>query len=103
MTNIVHRVEVRGSAEAAYKSLSSLEGLASWWTRQTTGDCSAGGVIKFRFGERGGFDMKVIELDANKRVLWQVISGPDDQPNARRTGRAVARAKMPRSPRVPAS
>ena len=78
MANIVHRVEVRGSAEAAYESLGSIEGLASWWTRQTTGDSTSGGVIKFRFGERGGFDVKVIELEANKRVLWQVISGPDE-------------------------
>lgn len=78
MANIVHRVEVRGSAEVAYKRLSTIEGLASWWTQQTTGDSRPGGVIKFRFGERGGFDMKVVELDANKRVLWRVISGPDE-------------------------
>jgi uncharacterized protein YndB with AHSA1/START domain len=78
MPNIVHRVEAHGSAETAFKCLSTIDGLASWWTQQTTGDSRPGGVIKFRFGDRGGFEMKVVELDPNKRVQWQVISGPDE-------------------------
>lgn len=78
MPNIVHRVQAQGSAEAVYKCLSTIDGLASWWTKQTTGDSRQGGVIQFRFGDRGGFDMKVVELEPNKRVLWQVISGPDE-------------------------
>ena len=40
------------------------------------GDSKVGGVITFRFGERGGFDMKVLELEPGKRVLWQVVDGP---------------------------
>jgi hypothetical protein len=30
---------------------------------------------QFRFGA-GGFDMKVLELQPAKRVLWQVVDGP---------------------------
>ena len=37
-------------------------------------------MLKFRFSaggaEIGGFDMKVLELDPRRRVLWQVIDGP---------------------------
>jgi hypothetical protein len=34
-------------------------------------------VLQFRFGD-GGFDMKVLELKPAKRVLWQVVDGPEE-------------------------
>ena len=36
-----------------------------------------GGVLQFRFGA-GGFDMKVLDLHPARRVLWQVVDGPDE-------------------------
>jgi uncharacterized protein YndB with AHSA1/START domain len=76
MADILHRVGIKASPEATYAGLSSKEGLASWWTGDTQGDFNSGGVIRFRFGERGGFDMKVLELKPGKRVLWRVVNGP---------------------------
>lgn len=35
-----------------------------------------GETIRFRFGELGGFDMKVLELQPGRRVLWEVVDGP---------------------------
>jgi hypothetical protein len=42
-----------------------------------------GGTLRFRFNgsdgaEIGGFDMNVLELHPDKRVLWQVVGGPDE-------------------------
>ena len=34
-------------------------------------------MLQFRFGA-GGFDMNVLELDHGKRVLWEVVDGPDE-------------------------
>jgi Activator of Hsp90 ATPase homolog 1-like protein len=34
-------------------------------------------VVQFRF-EEGGFDMKVLELDPAKHVLWEVVDGPGE-------------------------
>jgi uncharacterized protein YndB with AHSA1/START domain len=61
----------------AYKALTTLEGLSGWWTKNTQGETGGGGVIRFRFGA-GGFDMKVLELQPAKRVLWQVVDGPQE-------------------------
>ena len=36
------------------------------------------GVLEFRFGKRGGFDMKVLELTPGKRVAWKVVDGPKE-------------------------
>ena len=76
MPDILHRVDVKASPNDAYKALTTREGLAGWWTTDTKGTFDVGGAIKFRFGTRGGFDMKVLELEPIKRVLWQVLDGP---------------------------
>jgi hypothetical protein len=57
--------------------LTTLEGLSAWWTNNTQGESKVGGVLQFRFGA-GGFDMKVLELHPAKRVLWQVVDGPEE-------------------------
>jgi uncharacterized protein YndB with AHSA1/START domain len=71
-------VGIKSSEEETYRALATRDGLAGWWTTATHGDSKVGGVVKFRFGERGGFDMKVLELEPGKRVLWQVIDGPQE-------------------------
>lgn len=76
MVDILHKVGIKSSSpDAAYKALTTLEGLSGWWTEDTRGDGKVGGVIQFRFGA-GGIDMKVLELDPARRVLWQVVDGP---------------------------
>ena len=77
MSDILHRVGVKSSLAETYKALSTRGGLAAWWTNDTQGESKVGGVLQFRFGA-GGFDMKVLELDPAKRVLWQVVDGPKE-------------------------
>ena len=77
MADILHRVGIKSSPDEVYKALTTREGLAAWWTNNTQGESNVGGVLQFRFGN-GGFDMKVLELDPAKRVLWQVVDGPKE-------------------------
>lgn len=77
MPDILHKVGIKSaSPNDAYKALTTIEGLSDWWTRDTQGQSKVGEVISFRFGSNGGFDMKVLELDPGRRVLWQVTDGP---------------------------
>jgi hypothetical protein len=78
MPDILHKVRVNGATkDDIYQALTTCEGLAGWWTRDTTGDNRVGGVVQFRFGG-GGFDMEVLELDPGSRVRWLVVDGPDE-------------------------
>ncbi|KHL11111.1 uncharacterized protein YndB with AHSA1/START domain [Mumia flava] len=78
MLNILHRVGATStSPDAAFTALTTIDGLAGWWTRDTTGSADVDGVIAFRFPP-GGFDMKVLELVPGKRVLWEVVDGPPE-------------------------
>jgi uncharacterized protein YndB with AHSA1/START domain len=76
MVDILHKVGIKSSTQGAvYKALTTIEGLAGWWTTDTRGSSAVGGVIEFRFGG-GGIDMKVLELVPDQRVVWQVAAGP---------------------------
>ncbi|MGF1426787.1 SRPBCC family protein [Kitasatospora sp. LaBMicrA B282] len=77
MVDILHRIGATASADAVYAALTTVDGLADWWTRDTAGDTEVGGVIRFRFGP-GGFDMKVLEAEPAERVLWEVVDGPEE-------------------------
>ncbi|MFZ0424424.1 MAG: SRPBCC domain-containing protein [Xanthobacteraceae bacterium] len=78
MVDILHKVGIRSAAtDDVYNALTTPEGLSAWWTSDTQGDSKIGGVLQFRFGN-GGFDMKVLELEPAKRVLWQVVDGPQE-------------------------
>lgn len=76
MVDILHRVSTNGAPPTgAYSALTTVDGLSGWWTEDTTGDASLGGVLQFRF-DAGGFDMEVIELEVDRLVRWRVVDGP---------------------------
>jgi hypothetical protein len=78
MPDILHKVGIKSASSSdVYEALTTIEGLSAWWTTTTQGDNNIGGVLQFRFGN-GGFDMKVLELDPARRVLWQVVDGPEE-------------------------
>ena len=78
MVDILHRIGATTPPDKVYDALTTLDGLARWWTTDTTGDAAPGGTIRFRFGDAGGFDMKVLDQRPNERVEWEVTDGPEE-------------------------
>ena len=80
--DILHRVGIKSAPDAVYRALTTRDGLAAWWTDRTEGDGPVGGLFQFRFVDGdvdiGGFDIKVLELQPDRQVLWQVVGGPDE-------------------------
>lgn len=79
--DIVHRIGIKAPAAQVYAALATLDGLAGWWTQDTTGRSTPGGHVAFRFhdaqgGDIGGFGMRVLELTPERSVRWQVQDGP---------------------------
>jgi uncharacterized protein YndB with AHSA1/START domain len=77
MVDILHRIGVLSPVKEVYTALTTVDGLAGWWTEDTDGEGEEGGVLRFRF-EPGGFDMKVLETEPIERVLWEVVDGPEE-------------------------
>jgi len=78
MVDILHRVGITAPQTAVYEALTTPDGLAGWWTEDTSGDGATGGVLEFRFPPFGGFDMKVLDTQPGEHVLWEVIDGPEE-------------------------
>jgi uncharacterized protein YndB with AHSA1/START domain len=77
MVDILHRIGTATSTpDAVYAALTTVDGLAGWWTDDVRGDGGVGGVLEFRFPPVGGFDMEVLELRPRERVAWRVVDGP---------------------------
>lgn len=83
MVNIIHRIGTKASAAKVYKALSTIDGLAHWWTEETTGDENIGGKIEFTFRTEAGdikgqMVMEVTELNKDRNVRWRCIDGPPE-------------------------
>ncbi|HXB39241.1 MAG TPA: SRPBCC domain-containing protein [Bacteroidia bacterium] len=78
MADIKHLFHISASFEKIYVAISTIQGLASWWTTQTSGKSEVGGMMEFRFGSQFINKMKVIEMKNNKSVLWECVDGPED-------------------------
>ena len=77
MVDILHKVGIASAPEDVYAALSTVEGLAGWWTDDTQGESAVDGVLQFRFTP-GGFDMLVTNSDPGTHVAWQVVDGPEE-------------------------
>jgi uncharacterized protein YndB with AHSA1/START domain len=89
MVDIIHRIGIKASPADVYAALSTVDGVAGWWTRATTGDSSVGGVVTVRFHgrgadghgpltEKGSMDLEVAGLDPGREVRWRVAAGPEE-------------------------
>ena len=83
MANIIHRIGIKASPEAVYRAISTVGGVAAWWTESTSGSSQTGGVIEVRFNniegkEIGMMKMRVDEMDTNKLVRWKFLEGPEE-------------------------
>lgn len=81
MVDILHRVGVLATPDQVYDALTTIDGLAGWWTEDTKGDPTPDGTIEFRFEGApppAGFDIRVLDTTPARRVGWQVEGGPDE-------------------------
>lgn len=84
MFDILHRVGAKAPIEKTYDALATPEGVAAWWTADTSGTAGVGASMKTDFtvaetGEHiGGFELAVEELIPGQRVAWRVTGGPEE-------------------------
>ena len=83
MVNIIHRVGIKAPLQKVYEALATIEGIAGWWTKDTTGISQVGKTIVVRFHspdgkEIGSMNMEVRSLEPGKKVHWMFTAGPEE-------------------------
>jgi uncharacterized protein YndB with AHSA1/START domain len=83
VVDIIHRIGIKAPISKVYAALATTEGVAGWWTSETTGLSKVGGVIEVRFRaddgkEIGSMVINVLTLDSNKKIQWRFKSGPKE-------------------------
>ena len=83
MPDIIHRIGIYSPSSAVYTAISTIDGLANWWTEETEGSASVGGKIEFTFhsdaGEiKGKMVMEVKESNPGKNIRWTCVDGPEE-------------------------
>jgi uncharacterized protein YndB with AHSA1/START domain len=63
------RLTLAASADAVFDALTTVEGLAAWWT-PVTGDGLAGGLLTFSFGPASQAVMRVDAAERGAGVRW---------------------------------
>jgi uncharacterized protein YndB with AHSA1/START domain len=76
MVDIIHRIGIKAPVADVYQAIASVEGVAGWWTQETTGEAEVGGTINVCFRdngvEKGRMDLEVVNLSPAKDVQWRV-------------------------------
>ena len=81
MIDIIHRIGIKASPAQVYTALTSINGLAGWWTEEVSGNTHTGGTIKFLFradnGDiKGSMTMQVEQSTSPDYLRWRCIDGP---------------------------
>jgi uncharacterized protein YndB with AHSA1/START domain len=83
MVDIIHRVGIKAPLSTVVQAVSTVEGVAGWWTKDTKGSSGPGGSMTVRFTnptgqEIGKMRFDVTEVDPGHRVRWHFTDGPPE-------------------------
>ena len=77
--NLFHHVcDIQAPPETVFASITTAEGLSSWWTTEVTADTAECGSL-FLTTFRGPFNpqLRITEIESPSLVAWEGVSGHD--------------------------
>ena len=82
MMDIVHRIGIRAPVADVYQAVATVDGVAAWWTEETSGESSEGKAMSVCFRsngvEIGRMDFDVVRLIPEEEVRWRITAGPPE-------------------------
>ena len=75
MASLCHEVWINAPIAKVYQAISTVEGISSWWDKQTAIQTDSSVVLEHDPGpEHGVVRLKVLDLTQDRRVEWECIS-----------------------------
>jgi uncharacterized protein YndB with AHSA1/START domain len=82
MTDIIHRIGIKAPASKVFSAVSSVAGVAGWWTKETSGDDRPGGAVQVVFHGTTGDELGRMRFElsqvAPEKVVWRFVAGPPE-------------------------
>ncbi|RYZ02008.1 MAG: SRPBCC domain-containing protein [Myxococcales bacterium] len=83
MVDIIHRIGIKAPLAKVFEAVSTVQGVAGWWTRETTGNSGLGGAIHVVFRtptgeEKGQMDFELTKLEPHRQAQWRFTAGPSE-------------------------
>ena len=81
MVDIIHRIGIKAPVAKVYEAVSTVEGVAGWWTRDAVGQSTQRGSIDVWFrsptgAEIGHMTFVLQQLIPDQEVQWRITAGP---------------------------
>ena len=81
MVDIIHRVGIKAPVSKVQAAVSTVTGVAGWWTRETSGDAEPA-VMKVLFRKKSGEEIGKMKFElvnsTPEEVVWRFTEGPDE-------------------------
>jgi len=73
MATISHIFHVDASEEKVFNAVSTIEGIQSWWSKNTSGNEAHLGVVEIKFGSGAFINVKVDQINPNSYYRWVCV------------------------------
>jgi len=82
MVDIIHRIGIQAPLAKVQAALSTVTGVAGWWTRETTAESATGRSMRVVFRSKAGDEIGKMTFELEKssetQVVWLFTSGPNE-------------------------
>ena len=83
MVDIIHKIGIKAPLAKVREAVSTVAGVAGWWTENTTGEAKPGGEVQVSFrnsdgAEVGKMAFEVLAPTSDQQVRWRIKSGPEE-------------------------
>jgi len=83
MVDIIHKVGINAPISKVYAAVATPQGVAGWWSKETSFASELGRTIKVVFRSPGGelkgeMAFELATLKPNEQVVWRITAGPEE-------------------------
>ncbi|MGO8862960.1 MAG: SRPBCC family protein [Acidimicrobiales bacterium] len=77
--NLIHHVfDIQAPPETVFASITTADGLSSWWTTKVNADTALrGSLFLFTFRDPFNPQLRITEIESTNLVAWEGVSGHD--------------------------
>lgn len=83
MVDIIHRIGIRAPIGDVFQAISSVAGIAGWWTREVSASAGSEVAMSARFTDQSGRELgkicfDLLRPDIEHSVRWRFTDGPEE-------------------------